>query len=43
MLLSSLRITDTGSFSVKGLLVEQIGPDVGKETNIAESAVTIQP
>jgi hypothetical protein len=43
MLLSSFRITDTGSFSVKGLLVEQIGPDIGKETFIAESTVTMQP
>lgn|SRR5512145_1396010 len=43
MLLSSFRITDTGSFSVKGLLVEQIGPDIGKETLVDESTVTMQP
>jgi hypothetical protein len=42
-LLSSFRITDTGTFPVKGYLVEQIGPDIGKETFVAESSLTMQP
>jgi hypothetical protein len=43
ILLSSFRITDTGSFTVKGYLVEQVGPDIGKETFVAQSNITMQP
>jgi hypothetical protein len=41
--LSSFRITDTGSFTVKGYLVEQVGPDIGKETFVAGSNISMQP
>jgi len=43
MLLSAFRITDTGSFDVKGYLVEQVGPDIGKETFVAGSTIAMQP
>jgi hypothetical protein len=43
ILLSSFRITDTGSFTVKGYLVEQVGPDIGKETFVAGSNISMQP
>ncbi len=43
ILLSSFRITDTGSFTVKGYLVEQVGPDIGKETFVAGANITMQP
>ena len=43
ILLSSFRITDTGAFTVKGYLVEQVGPDIGKETFIASSTVNMGP
>ena len=43
ILLSSFRITDTGPFTVKGYLVEQVGPDIGKETFIAGANLTMQP
>ena len=37
------RITDTGTFTVKGYLVEQVGPDIGKETFVAGSTITTTP
>ena len=43
ILLSSFRITDTGTFTVKGYLVEQVGPDIGKEIFVAGSNITMQP
>ena len=43
ILLSSFRITDTGTFTVKGYLVEQVGPDIGKETLVAGANITMQP
>jgi hypothetical protein len=43
ILLSSFRITDVGTFTVKGYLVAQVGPDIGKETLVAESTITMQP
>jgi hypothetical protein len=43
ILLSSFRITDTGTFTVKGYLVEQVGPDIGKETFVAGANITMQP
>jgi hypothetical protein len=42
-LLSTFRITDTGTFTVKGYLVEQVGPDIGKETFVAGSTITTTP
>jgi hypothetical protein len=43
ILLSTFRITDTGTFSVKGYLVAQVGPDIGKETFVAGSSINMQP
>jgi len=43
MLLSSFRITDTGTFAVKGYLVAQVGPDIGQETAVAQANITMQP
>ncbi len=43
MLLSSFRITDVGTFPIDGDLVEQVGPDIGKETLVASSTITMQP
>jgi hypothetical protein len=43
ILLSSFRITDVGAFTVKGYLVEQVGPDIGKETFVADSTITMTP
>jgi hypothetical protein len=40
--LSSFRITDVGTFTVKGNLVAQVGPDIGKETFIAEASLTMK-
>jgi hypothetical protein len=42
-LLSSFRITDVGTFPVDGDLVQQVGPDMGKETLVASSTITMQP
>ena len=42
-LLSTFRMTDTGTFTVKGYLVEQVGPDIGKETFVAGSTITTTP
>jgi hypothetical protein len=42
-LLSSFRITDTGTFKVKAFLVEQVGPDIGKDTFVADSSINMQP
>jgi hypothetical protein len=42
-LLSSFRITDRGTFTVRAYLVEQIGPDIGRETFIAQSTITMLP
>jgi hypothetical protein len=33
-LLSSIRITDTGTYKVKAYMVQAVGPDIGKETLI---------
>jgi hypothetical protein len=41
-LLSSFRITDVGTFVVKGYLVEQVGPDIGKETFVAQSTISMK-
>jgi hypothetical protein len=43
ILLSSFRITDVGSFVVKGYLVEQVGPDIGKETFVSQSTISMTP
>jgi hypothetical protein len=43
ILLSSFRITDVGAFTVKGYLVEQVGPDIGKETFVAQSTINMTP
>ena len=43
ILLSSFPITDTGTFTVKGYFVEQVGPDIGKETFVAGANITMQP
>jgi hypothetical protein len=42
-LLSSFRITDVGTFTVKAYLVEQVGPDIGKETFVAQSTINMTP
>jgi hypothetical protein len=42
-LLSAFRITDVGAFTVKAYLVAQVGPDIGKETFVAQSTITMQP
>ena len=39
ILLSSIRITDTGNFKVKAYMVQPVGPDIGKETLIAGSTI----
>jgi hypothetical protein len=41
--LSSFRITDVGSFTVKAFLVEQVGPDIGKETSVAQATIAMTP
>ena len=41
-LLSSFRITDSGTYVVKGYLVAQVGPDIGKETFVAQSTLTVK-
>ena len=38
--LSSFRITDPGTYTVKGYLVKQVGPDIGQETFVAQSTLT---
>jgi len=43
ILLSSFRITDTGTFAVKAYLVAQVGPDIGKETFVTQSDILMQP
>lgn len=40
--LSSFRITDVGTFTVKANLVAQVGPDMGKETFVAQSTLTVK-
>lgn len=40
--LSSFRITDPGTYTVKAFLVAQVGPDIGKETFVAQSSLTKQ-
>lgn len=42
-LLSSFRITDVGAFKVKAYLVAQVGPDIGRESLVAESTISMQP
>ncbi len=42
-LLSSFRITDVGSFTVKAFLVAQAGPDIGKDTAVAQSTIAMTP
>lgn len=42
-LLSSFRITDRGTFTVRAYLVEQIGPDIGRETFVAQATITMLP
>lgn len=42
-LLSSFRLTDVGSFTVKANLVAQVGPDIGKETLVAQATLAMQP
>jgi hypothetical protein len=41
--LSSFRITDVGTFTVKAFLVEQVGPDIGKETAVAQADIAMTP
>jgi hypothetical protein len=43
ILLSAFTITNVGSYTVKGYLVEQVGPDIGKETFVAQSDLTMTP
>ena len=37
ILLSSFRVTDVGSYTVHAYLVEQVGPDIGKETHVIDA------
>jgi len=43
ILLSSFTITNPGTYTVKAYLVEQVGPDIGKETFVAQSDLLMQP
>jgi hypothetical protein len=39
--LSSFRVTDAGSYIVQADLVEQVGPDIGKETQVISAPLTM--
>jgi hypothetical protein len=41
ILLSSFRVTDRGTYQVDAYLVEQVGPDIGKETFVASAPLTM--
>ena len=43
ILLSAFSVTNPGTYTVKGYLVEQIGPDIGKESFVAQSDLTMTP
>jgi hypothetical protein len=43
ILLSSFTITNPGTYNVQGDLVAQVGPDIGKETVVASSTLTMTP
>jgi hypothetical protein len=43
ILLSAFPITNSGDYTVKGYLVEQVGPDIGKETFVASAQLTMTP
>ena len=43
LLLSSIRITDTGTFKVMAYMVQPVGPDIGKETLIAGTNIGMAP
>ena len=41
ILLSSFRVTDPGSYTVHAYLVEQVGPDIGKETHVIDAPLAM--
>jgi hypothetical protein len=43
ILVSAFTITNPGTYTVQGDLVEQVGPDIGKETPVAQSVLTMTP
>ena len=43
ILLSAFTITNPGTYTVQAYLVEQVGPDIGKETFVAQSVLTMTP
>ena len=43
ILLSGFSITNAGTYNVQGYLVEQVGPDIGKETPVASATLTMTP
>jgi len=43
ILLSAFAVSNVGTYDVQGYLVEQVGPDIGKETFVAKSDLTIAP
>lgn len=40
-LVSPVRVNPAGTYEVRGYLVQQVGPDIGKETLIATSPLTL--
>lgn len=43
LLLSAFAVSNVGTFDVQGYLVEQVGPDMGQETFVAKSDLTLTP
>ena len=43
ILLSAFAASNVGTYDVQGHLVAQVGPDIGKETFVARSDLTITP
>ena len=41
ILLSAFTITNPGTYTVQAYLVEQVGPDMGKETFVVQSPLTL--
>jgi hypothetical protein len=41
--LSAFTITNPGTYTVQAYLVEQVGPDIGKETFVVQADLVMQP
>lgn len=41
LLLSTFRVTDKGTYDVVAYLVEQVGPDIGKETRVTNAQLVM--